>query len=162
MNKLFSLISFALFSCMLVSYVWAQPGVPVSVDSIRSKPYNKEKSDYDNLLEAILADIPPEAINMESIKKAIGYPPQARYSNLEGTVIIRLLVNEKGKYMSHEVIESPSLTLKVAVENHIRRLKFKPAIKDGKPIPFWINIPFNFVLVDPPKKKKKRVRKQYW
>ncbi|MEM8898475.1 MAG: energy transducer TonB [Bacteroidota bacterium] len=156
MNRVVSVITFALLSCALCSSAISQSGLPVNVDSIRSKPYMKEKSDYDNLLEAILADVPPEAINMKSIQKAIGYPPQARYANIEGSVIIRLLINEKGKYMSHKVLESSSVILLSAVEEHIKRLKFKPAIKDGKPIPFWINIPFNFSLVDPPKKQKKK------
>ncbi len=97
--------------------------------------------------EFVFAEEEPTPINMDDIKKVIGYPQIARDAGIEGTVVVRVLVDKKGNYSKHRIINQVHPILTKAVEEHIQKLRFSPAIQGGKPIPFWVNIPFNFKLL---------------
>ncbi|MEM6763421.1 MAG: energy transducer TonB [Bacteroidota bacterium] len=96
----------------------------------------------------IFAEEEPQPVNMAEVQKAIGYPQIARDAGIEGSVVLRVLVDEKGKYNKHKVLNQVHPILAKAVESKIRLLKFTPAIQGGKPIKFWVNIPFNFKLLN--------------
>ena len=96
----------------------------------------------------IFAEEEPRPVNMDDIKKLIGYPQIARDAGIEGSVVVRVLVDKKGNYSKHKIINQVHPILAKAVEKHITRLKFTPAIQGGKPIQFWVNIPFNFKLLN--------------
>lgn len=89
----------------------------------------------------------PQPVNLDDIKKRIGYPPAAREAGIEGTVVVRVLVDEKGNYVKHIVLQSPHPLLEKAVVKELPNLKFTPGIQAGKPIRVWVNIPFRFTLL---------------
>lgn len=90
----------------------------------------------------------PKPVNMDDIKKAIGYPQIARDAGIEGDVVIRVLVDEFGNYTKHKVIKQVHPILAKACSEKVGKLKFTPAVQGGKPIKFWVNIPFKFKLVN--------------
>jgi protein TonB len=90
----------------------------------------------------------PKPVNMDDIRKAIGYPQIARDAGIEGTVVIRILVDEYGNYKKHKVTKQEHPILAKACEAQVGKLKFTPAIQGGKPIKFWVNIPFKFTLLN--------------
>jgi protein TonB len=94
----------------------------------------------------IIEDEVPRPINMDAIRKLIGYPAMARDAGIQGQVVVRVLVDKKGNYSQHKVMNQVHPLLVQAVEAHIAKLRFTPAIQDGKPIQFWVNIPFKFAL----------------
>lgn len=117
----------------------------------------------------VLADtnkvIQPREINLDEIKRQIGYPLLAREMNTEGEIIFQILVDEKGNYVRHKVIQvncfsitvdkkgksvrqtaSGSILIK-AIEEHISKIHYTPATLDGKPIESWVRVPFVFKLV---------------
>ncbi|MEO0468619.1 MAG: energy transducer TonB [Bacteroidota bacterium] len=96
----------------------------------------------------VFAEEEPAPVNMDDIKKLIGYPQIARDAGIEGNVVVRVLVDKKGNYSKHRVINQVHPILAKAVEEHIGKLKFTPAIQGGRPIKFWVNIPFNFKLLN--------------
>lgn len=96
----------------------------------------------------ILVEEEPKPMNMGDIQRSIGYPQTSRDAGLQGVVIPRVLVDSMGNYVTHTVIKRSAPSLTIAVEKEIHKLKFTPAIQDGKAIPFWVNIPFNFKLLD--------------
>ncbi len=98
--------------------------------------------------EFIFADELPQPINMEDIKKLIGYPQIARDAGIQGNVVVRVLVDKKGNYRDHRMINQVHPILAKAVVSKLPQLRFTPAIQGGKPIQFWVNIPFNFKLID--------------
>ena len=77
----------------------------------------------------------------------IGYPSIAQDADIQGRVVVRILVDKYGRYRKHKVIKKIHPILAEAVEKEIDGLRFTPAIQAGKPIPFWVNVPFNFVLL---------------
>ena len=94
-----------------------------------------------------IAEEEPEPINMAEIVKEIGYPRAAQDAGLQGKVILRVLVDRNGKYKKHLILNSSHPIFSNAVEEKVNLLKFTPAIQGNKPIPFWVNIPFNFTLL---------------
>ncbi|HWT71601.1 MAG TPA: energy transducer TonB, partial [Oxalicibacterium sp.] len=75
------------------------------------------------------------------------YPPlDARMGN-EGTVTLRVLINEKGRAEKIDVQKSSgSLRMDDAARDAVMRALFKPYIEDGKAIPVYAIIPINFTL----------------
>ncbi len=94
----------------------------------------------------VYADKEPKVINMDVVRKNIGYPTLAQQAGIQGKVIVRVLVDEAGNYRQHKVILRNHPILSDQVEEHISELSFLPAKRDGQPIPYWVNIPFSFRL----------------
>lgn len=97
--------------------------------------------------EFVFAEQQPVPQNMDTVKQLIGYPQMCRDAGIEGIVVMRVLVNPKGQYVQHKQIMTVHPLLSLAVEKHIDKLEFTPAIQGGKPIHFWVNMPFNFTLL---------------
>lgn len=94
----------------------------------------------------VYVEEPPKPLNMTEVTRLIGYPDEARDKNVEGQVIARILVDERGKYVRHKILKTPDSVLSRAVAVHINKLTFLPAFKEGKPIKMWVNLPFSFRL----------------
>jgi protein TonB len=75
------------------------------------------------------------------------YPPlDARMGN-EGTVTLRVLINEQGRAEKVEVQKSSgSLRMDDAARQAVMRALFKPYLEDGRPAPAYAIVPINFTL----------------
>lgn len=75
------------------------------------------------------------------------YPPlDARMGN-EGTVTLRVLINEKGRADKVEIQKSSgSLRMDDAAREAVQRALFKPYLEDGRPTPAYAIVPINFTL----------------
>ncbi len=113
----------------------AERAVPVQIEG--TQPDSKE---------LVLVDAEPRPLNLAQIQQMIGYPDAAKKENLQGLVVVRVLVGQEGEYLRHEVIKDPTPILTQEVEKYLPALKMAPATKDGKPVNFWINVPFHFKL----------------
>lgn len=107
--------------------------------------YDSQKESLDNDVYKI-GDREPITLNMDEVKKMIGYPILAQQANLAGQVIVRFLVDKKGNYKKHRIIDYTHEIFTKPVEDQLHNLKFIPAIYRMEPTDFWINIPFNFKL----------------
>lgn len=96
--------------------------------------------------EYIIVEEQPKQLNLDEVRKKIGYPEKAQKAKIEGLIIARVLVDKEGKYKKHKVVRSAHLILQEAVEKYLPELRFEPAMQGGKPIAFWVNIPFRFKL----------------
>ncbi|MEL6191455.1 MAG: TonB family protein [Bacteroidota bacterium] len=106
-----------------------------------------EEAKAPNIHEYFELDQEPEPLNMGEVQMSIGYPKEAMDNNIQGVVVMRVLVGEEGEYIKHEVIQEESPILMEAINEQIENLKFNPGIKDGKSVSAWVNIPFNFKLL---------------
>lgn len=76
----------------------------------------------------------------------VNYPKEAKKKKIEGSVNACALIDERGK------VKIADLVLKLGYgtdEEAIKALKdlfFFPAIKDGKPVPYWTTVEFVFKL----------------
>lgn len=109
----------------------------------------------------VLVDREPAVLNYDSIAYRIGYPMILRDAGIQGDVVVRVLVDSSGQYVKHKVLEAAHPLLQMVVEDHIHELEFVPASYQGTPMAFWVNIPFQFRLLDPRKERRaKRKRRK--
>jgi protein TonB len=73
------------------------------------------------------------------------YPPMARQAGVEGTVIVRALVNKKGKVTDVIVIEGDPL-LKDAAIVSAKSALFRPAMMQNEPVEVWVMMPITFKI----------------
>ena len=94
--------------------------------------------------EYIALDRFPEVVNYPYVRKKMGYPFAARLAGIEGTVYTRVLVDEDGNFVQHQIIRSPHPSLTRVVERHIEKLQFREASQGKVGVAAWISIPFIF------------------
>ena len=75
------------------------------------------------------------------------YPYRARRMAVEGFVDIKFLVDCNGRTRDLTIVKSePDGVFEKAVEKALSRWRFKPAVKDGKPVETWVTTTVKFVL----------------
>ena len=75
------------------------------------------------------------------------YPESAKRKRLSGDVVVRFLLSEKGEISHVQVVHAePPEVFNDAALATIQKWKFSPAIKDGKPVPVWVELPMHFSL----------------
>lgn len=130
---------------------WMENGMQAVIEGASQKKVIKKIKDKQLIIEKrtplqIIMEQKPEPLNMSKVQLRIGYPLKARDKGIEGKVLVRVLVNEEGKYVRHKILGGPDMLVQ-AVNLRIHELEFTPAIQDGEIILFWANVPFAFKLL---------------
>jgi protein TonB len=97
---------------------------------------------------ALQVKVMPE-IDTEACGKSITYPPDAERAGIEGSVRLRVALDQRGRVSSVRVLRGLGYGLdQAAVDAMKHRCKFTPAIaEDGRPVPFVVeSYTFNFEL----------------
>ncbi len=77
----------------------------------------------------------------------VDYPISARRAGLEGKVLLRLLIDEKGLPQRADVQQSSGhVRLDEAARAAAMRALFKPHVEDGQPMPVYALVPISFSL----------------
>jgi protein TonB len=73
------------------------------------------------------------------------YPPRLYRDRIGGTVVILFVVDENGNVTMARVRQSSRTgELDEAAMAAVRKFKFSPGIKDGRPVPVWFEVPIVF------------------
>ena len=72
------------------------------------------------------------------------YTEAARANGIQGSVVLRVLVGEDGYVNAIRVVRGLPDGLTEQAIAAARLSKFKPAMKDGKPVPNWVVLEINF------------------
>jgi periplasmic protein TonB len=75
------------------------------------------------------------------------YSDDARKAHLQGTVGLDLIVDEAGRPRNIRVVQSLGLGLDEAALKAAAQWRFKPAMKDGKPVPVTAHLDVGFHLL---------------
>jgi TonB family protein len=75
------------------------------------------------------------------------YTDEARLAKLQGTVVLRLVIGIDGRAHETQVVRELGLGLDENAIEAIGQWQFKPATKDGQPVPVRANIEVNFRLL---------------
>lgn len=94
--------------------------------------------------DEIAYDQPAQALNHADLLRKIGYPAAARAAGQRGRVILRVLVDEHGRYANHVLKRTAGRLLLEAVEREIMQLSFSPAILKGQAVKSWVDVAFDF------------------
>ena len=97
---------------------------------------------------------PPDFIAVEKQPQPIKnpgpvYPEQARNDGIEGTVWVKIWVDEHGNARKAVILRTDAEVLNQATIDASMNWKFKPAMMDGKPVAVWVTIPFKFKMDNP-------------
>jgi len=84
-------------------------------------------------------DVPPKPL---SITRPI-YPPMALEEGVEGTVLLELVIDKSGRVGSAKVLKSIPELDQAALEC-VRKWRFKPATKAGRPVGTVAQAPVTF------------------
>ncbi|MBS3999771.1 MAG: energy transducer TonB [Desulfobulbaceae bacterium] len=86
-------------------------------------------------------------VDLAKLQKIIKYPELARRAGVEGKVIIRVLVDEKGKARKQLIEYTDNELLNQAAMDAVNDYgTFTPAIQNAQPIMCWVSIPIQFKL----------------
>jgi protein TonB len=75
------------------------------------------------------------------------YSEEARKAKWQGAVMLQLVVDENGLPQDIKVVRSLGLGLDQKAIEAVQKWRFKPGLKDGKPVPVSANIEVNFRLL---------------
>ena len=78
------------------------------------------------------------------------YPPRALRLHREGKVLLRLEIDRSGKLLSATVVETAGYGFDDSALEAVRRARFAPATKGGRPIPCVALLPVSFTLATRP------------
>ena len=75
------------------------------------------------------------------------YPEIAQEAGIEGTVVVQVFVDEKGRVKDTVILKGiPNTGLDEAATDAIRKVRFRPAKQRERAVGVWISIPVNFRL----------------
>jgi TonB family protein len=100
--------------------------------------------------EASLAGGPPYRVGdgVSRPERVLGaspvYTELARRARVTGTVIVEAIIDEQGNVVSEKVLKGLPIGLDQAAVDAIQTWKFKPALKDGKPVKVYYVLTVNF------------------
>lgn len=83
----------------------------------------------------IVKQVPPE------------YPKVARKAGIQGTVIIKVLIDKDGSVAQATVVKGKDILQKPALDA-IYQYRFSPALQNDKPVKVWLVMPIRFQLTD--------------
>lgn len=131
------------FTAMILGalFAWSQTDVsPTSEPSKQTLPTTGEQVEDSKSLVAI------------KTQKAV-YPLQAQEKQIQGRVLLQVLIDETGNVEKVEAVEGNPLLVDAAV-NAMKKWKFKPYIKGGKTAKVNIKIPMDFAFSEKIKDQK--------
>ena len=71
------------------------------------------------------------------------YPEMARDAQVQGRVVLHVLVGKDGRVKNVKVIRSVKMLDEAAVAA-IKQWVFKPALSNNKPVAVWVEVPMDF------------------
>ncbi len=92
-------------------------------------------------------DEPPLVVGgFGEIVKVLEYPEVARKAGVAGTSVVVVQIDKKGRVIKAKIKESLHPDCDKAAIEALKSVKWKPAIKDDKPVKVWISVPVKFRL----------------
>jgi TonB family protein len=110
-----------------------------------SVPSKSETDDIASIgaLEKIGPGVSPPVVLYTPIAKFTKAARKAKYS---GTCLISLIVDTHGFPQNVQIVKPLDYGLSENAVEAVKKYQFKPAMKDGKPVPVMVNIEINFRL----------------
>ena len=110
-------------------------------EKIKEEPKKKEKQTY----QSFEVEKPPKPVNLGQVQGSISYPEIARQANIQGRVVVKVLVGKDGSVIRIGRITGPDV-FHDEVASKVRNLEFTPGLQNGKAVDVWVSVPFNFRL----------------
>jgi len=111
-------------------------------------PRRRPPPDDEGLITFVPFDEPPAPIGgFQAIARQLEYPKAGRLAGIEGTVVLRIQIDERGNIRNIQVLQSlGSGDFVEAASKAVRAVKWKPAKQREVPVMVWCSIPVEFSL----------------
>ena len=80
------------------------------------------------------------------MKPEPSYTEAARQNQVTGTVVLKAIFSANGSVLKINVVSGLPQGLTERAIKAAQKIKFIPAVKDGKFVPCWIQLEYNFNL----------------
>lgn len=120
--------------------------VAIKAGNTLAKAVDQEKTDNTDALPVPAAEYLVTKMPRLKAEVRIAYPPEARSKNVEGAVVMNVLIDEQGRVREASLLEGPGHGLNEAALDAIHRFQFEPAEIDKKPVAVRIRYAYRFVL----------------
>lgn len=75
------------------------------------------------------------------------FPYGAKYFHIQGPIIVQMIIGRDGEVRNPTVLKDlDAAAITYSVFEAIRKMKFRPALLDGKPVAVYYNLTFNYRL----------------
>lgn len=92
------------------------------------------------------APLQPDTFPTAISNLRLTYPEEAKKAGVEGTVVLRVLIDETGKVKETEIIQGLGYGLDEASIKAVQQVTWKPARKNDQPLEAWIAYPVRWKL----------------
>ncbi|MBL8238616.1 MAG: energy transducer TonB [Bryobacterales bacterium] len=75
------------------------------------------------------------------------YSEEARKARFNGSVVLRVIIDERGLPTNIEVVRAPGLGLEQRAVDSVSKWRFRPGRRDGQPVRVWATVEVNFSLL---------------
>jgi protein TonB len=138
-----------LFICALLAptIVFAQkPSVADTAQSDIKKPPPPQSVSNDDPSQDEFIEIDDEPKPIQDIQKLVKYPEEARRAGLEGKVMVSILIGKDGNIKRITIDKADADVFRQPVIDALKKVRFTPARKDGKPVMVWYTQSISFKL----------------
>lgn len=136
-TKFFASISFANTRDATVAV--EGPGLPFEADSQEERP--EAQLPY----KAFVGKDVTRKVRL-AMKPQPSYTEEARQNAITGTVVLKCIFRYNGSVSDIRTVSGLPYGLTQRAIEAAQRIKFLPALKDGKPVSMWIQLEYNFNL----------------
>ncbi|NNE47702.1 MAG: energy transducer TonB [Rhodothermales bacterium] len=105
----------------------------------------EEEEDLDEIFVAV-EQMPEIVGGLRYLQSLVDYPELARKAQMEGTVVVRIVVNLDGTPSDPNVLQSAGGILDKAAIEAVMKLEFKPGRQRNRPVRTMMAIPVKFQL----------------
>lgn len=96
----------------------------------------------------VVDEMPEIEGGISQIYEHIKYPEKASKRGVEGRVFIKFIITENGEVKNPEILKDIGAGCGEAAVEGVKKVKFKPGKKDGKPVKVYYTMPVNFTMSD--------------
>ena len=72
------------------------------------------------------------------------FDSKVRQNELIGDVIVRFIIDENGKVIQPEIIDTFNLVLNDVIIDKVKQMKFSPPLQNGRPVRVRYKLPITF------------------
>jgi hypothetical protein len=87
----------------------------------------------------------PQPLNLEDVACLISDAKLSTQHALKGEVELQVLIDARGRYLSHRIISMEYSPVVAAAEKQIDQVRFRPASQGGQVVACWVDLRFVFL-----------------
>lgn len=146
---------------MLSGYVWAQNGDSSILTAVDIPPL------FEGCDDPLISEEQRQACSVPKIQAFINqnivYPDSARSHSIEGVVVVRFSVTETGKITDLRLVRNIGFGCGQEAMKVVRMMpKFRPALRNGKPVATEMTLPIRFKKIDEENDDHKKLYQIHW